>query len=328
MTILQRREFIAALGGAAAWPLAARAQKRQTPLIGWLDAAGPPGEQVVTAVRKGLQETGYVEGRNVAIEYVSAEGRYDRLPALAADFVRRQVSVIYISGSAPAALAAKAATATIPIVFNNGSDPVALGLVKSMNRPGGNVTGVIFLSDTILPKRLELLRELVPQVATIAFLVNPTNSNADGITAEIEEAAQKIRQQIVVFRASTDGEIDAAFMAMVQQGIGAVVIGQDVFFYSQRNQLVSLAARHMLPAVYFLREIVEAGGLMSYGDLRADSFRQAGIYIGRILNGESPSDLPVLQPTKFELVINLKTARTLGLSIPLTLQVLADEVIE
>jgi putative tryptophan/tyrosine transport system substrate-binding protein len=325
---IRRRQFITLLGGAAAWPLAAGAQQRAMPVIGWLESAGPSSEKVSAAVRRGLQETGYVEGRNVAIEYVSAEGRYDRLPALVADLVCRQVSVIYIPGGTPATLAAKAATATIPIVFNNGSDPVALGLVRSMNRPGGNVTGVSFLSDTILPKRLELLRELVPQAATIAFLVNQTNSIADGITAEVEQAAHKVGQRIAVFRASTAEEIDTAFMAMVREGVGAVVIGQDVFFYSQRDQLVSLAARHMLPAVYFLREMVEAGGLMSYGDDRADSFRQAGIYIGRILRGESPSDLPVLQPTKFELVINLKAAKAIGLTVPPLLLTFADEVIE
>jgi putative ABC transport system substrate-binding protein len=282
----------------------------------------------LAAVRKGLNETGYVEGRNVAIEFSTAEGQYDRLPALAAELVRRKVAAIFIAGGTPAALAAKAATATIPIVFASGADPVALGLVNSLNRPGGNVTGVLFLSEMVLPKRLELLRELVPQAATIGFLRNPTNPVTEQNTKNTQAAARSLGQQIVVLDASTADEIDQAFSAIVGQRIGALVVSPDLFFFSRRNQLVALATRHAVPAIYFVREIVEGGGLMSYGDDRLESFRQAGNYLGRVLKGEKPADLPVLEPLKFELVVNLQAAKVIGLAIPESFLLRADKVIE
>jgi putative tryptophan/tyrosine transport system substrate-binding protein len=325
---LRRRQFITLLGGAAAWPVTARAQQPAMPVIGFLDAAEPTSGSPLAAIRKGLNEAGYVEGRNVAIEFSSAEGRYDRLPALAAELARRQVALIFIGGSTPAALAAKAATTTIPIVFTSGADPVALGLVNSLSRPGGNVTGVLFLSDAVLLKRLELLSELVPQGTAIAFLRNPTNPSTQQNTKNMQAAARSTGQQIIVLDASTPDEIDQAFATIVRQRVGALLVSQDVFFFSRRNQLIALATRHAVPTVYFVREIVEGGGLMSYGDDRLESFRQAGIYAGRILKGEKPADLPVLQPTKFELVINLQAAKVIGLTIPESFLLRADKVIE
>jgi putative ABC transport system substrate-binding protein len=326
---MRRREFITLLVGAAAvWPLAARAQQPAMPVVGFLNSGTPAGFAHLTAAfRQGLSEAGYVEGRNVAIENRWAEGQYDRLPVLASDLVGRKVSVLAAT-TTPAALAAKRATSTIPIVFTSGADPIAIGLVDSLSRPSGNVTGVnAYLSD-LGAKRLELLRELVPSAAVIGVLVNPNFPDAETQSKDLKEAARKLGQQVQIVNANSESDFDRAFSSFVQLQARALLVTVDPFFDSRREQLIALAARHKIPAMYFGREFVLAGGLMSYASDLADTYRQAGIYVGRILKGAKPADLPVVRPTKFELVINLKTAKPLGLTVPLIMQMTADEVIE
>jgi putative tryptophan/tyrosine transport system substrate-binding protein len=325
---VKRREFITLLGGATAWPFATGAQQPAMPMIGYFSGRSSDYEELLLSFfRKGLEEEGFAIGRNIAVEYRFSDGNEDRLPAIAADFVRRPTAIIVASGT-PSAIAAKASTSTVPIVFSMGIDPVGQGLVASMNRPGGNATGVAVFTNELGPKRLELLRELVPKAELIAFVVYPDGAASPAQVAAIQAAGQATGQRILVVNAATPSEIDQAFATMVQHKAGAILYSAHQFFQVVRDQLVALAARNRLPAMYEWREFVAAGGLVSYSTNRGEAFRQMGVYVGRILKGEKPADLPVVQPTKFELVINLKTAKLVGLTVPHTLLVAADEVIE
>ena len=324
---MRRREFITLPGGAAAWPFVARAQQPAMPVVGFLNSGGMPNANTLAALGRGLGEMGFVEGRNMAIEVLGTE-QYDQFPVLAAELVRRQVAVIYVRGTANSALAAKAATSSIPIVFANGSDPVKSGIVESLNRPGGNVTGVTFYNSGLVAKRLELLREIVPRENVIGFLTNPNIQTNDQNLTDMRAATGVLGGKLLVLNASTGDEIDTAFASAAGQHVDALLVGPDPTFTTRRTQMVGLAARYRIPANYFNRAFSDVGGLSSFGTDFAESERQAGIYIGRVLKGEKPADLPVQQPTKYEIVINLKTAKALGLTVPPTLLARADEVIE
>ena len=326
---MKRRAFVTLIGGAAAWPLAARAQQPAMPVVGYLSARSPDDTaHLVAAFRRGLGEQGFVEGQNVTIEYQWALGQYDRLAAMAAEFVRRPVTVLTTTGGEPSALAAKAATSTIPIVFAIGGDPVKRGLAASYNRPGGNATGISLLTNPVEPKRLGLLHELVPQATTVGFLLNPTLPQSGSQISDVQEAARTLNLQVHILRASTDREIESAFESVAPQNIQALAVAADGFFDTRREKLVALAAGHAVPTMYHFREFAVAGGLVSYGIDASDAYRLVGVYTGRVLKGDKPADLPVVQSIKFQLVINLKTAKTLGLAIPDRLLALADEVIE
>jgi putative tryptophan/tyrosine transport system substrate-binding protein len=325
---MRRRDFIAFVGTTvAAWPFGARAQQAAMPVIGLLNGGSSKGFQsLVAAFRQGLSESGYVEGQNLAIEYRWADGDYEKLPRLATDLVDRHVSVIL--ANAPAVLAAKAATTTIPIVFTSGGNPIELGFVSSLSQPGGNVTGVSFLSNELGGKRLELLRELVPAATSVGFLANPTRPSFQSEVKDAQQAAQALGVKLIILNASTEAEIDTAFAEFSRQGIPALLVGTDVFFLTRRDQIVALANRMRIASMYYSRDYVASGGLISYAPSVAEVYRQAGIYVAKILKGAKPADLPVLQPTKFDLVINLKTAKALGLTVSNQMQLLADEVIE
>jgi putative ABC transport system substrate-binding protein len=327
---MKRRQFMTLLGGAAAWPLAARAQQARLPVIGYLASTAPrqPGSRREVAFREGLREAGFVEGQNVVVEYRSAQGRYESLSEMAADLVRRNVAVIFATGAVQAPFAAKAATATIPIVFAVGSDPVEIGLVTSLSRPAGNVTGVTSLSRELLAKRFEVLRELLPSAVAFGLLVNPRNSNNKPDVREAQALAQAGGWRLLVVEARDVGDIESGIARLAQSRVGGFLVGTDDFISSQYDQLITLAARHAMPALFTQRETVEAGGLISYGGDSAETHRIAGRYVGRILKGEKPADLPVQRASKVELVINLKTAKALGITVPITLLGRADEVIE
>ena len=326
---MRRREFITLLGGGTAWPIVARAQQPAMPVVGFMNIMSPESiPHWVAAFHQGLKDTGFVEGQNVAIEYRWAHGQYDRLPELVAGLVRRRVTVLAATGGDPSPQVAKAATQTIPIVFTANGDPVRNGLVASLNRPGGNATGITIFGAPVVTKRLQLLRELVPQAAAMTYLMNPNNPNGTTEMATVEAAAASLGNEILVLRASSESELDIAFATMAQQRRDAILVASDTYFISRRDQLASLAASHRIPAIYYLREFAEAGGLISYGNKLPDAYRQVGIYVGRILKGEKPADLPVQQATTFELVINLKTAKALKLTVPNSMQLLADEIIE
>jgi putative tryptophan/tyrosine transport system substrate-binding protein len=327
---MKRRNFIGLAGGVAAWPLVAHAQRPSVPVVGFLGATSPEGyASFVGGFRRGLRETGFVDGDNVTTIYRWAEGRYDRLPELAADLVSRRVSVIVATGGLPSSLAAKQATETIPIVFTLGSDPVKFGLVSSLNRPNGNITGVTLLAYLLDAKRVELLHELVPSASVVALLANPNSpAQAEAQYADVEAAVRKFGQQLVILKAGTDSEIESAIAGLSERKASVLLVSADPLFLSRRDQLVALVTRHAIPSIYEFRQFAEAGGLMSYGIDLVDAFRQAGVYAGKILAGTKPGDLPVLQPAKFEFVINLKTAKTLDLTVPNTMLVAADQVIE
>jgi ABC-type uncharacterized transport system substrate-binding protein len=327
---IERRKFLATLGGAAvAWPFAARAQQAAMPVIGFLSSGQPQVfAHMIDAFRQGLNETGYVVGQNVAFEHRAAGSDYDRFRDMADDLVRRQVAVIFATGGTAAALAARTATSTIPIVFYMGGDPVQQGLVASLGRPGGNLTGFGWLGFALAAKRLELLRELLPNGAAIGMLVNPANPDSDFEMRDVQDAARILGRQIHILTARGDADFDSAFATLVKEQIGALIVASDVYFSGRRGRIVALATRHGIPAIYERREFPDAGGLISYGHHRADAYRQLGIYTGRILKGTKPADLPVLQPTRFELVINLNAAKALGIEISPKLLALADEVIE
>jgi putative ABC transport system substrate-binding protein len=324
---MRRREFFTLIGGAAAWPLAARAQAM--PVIGFL-GAGLAAEwaRLIAAFRQGLEQVGFVDGQNVHIEYRWAENQYDRLPSLAADLVHRQPAVIFAANSTPAAVAAKAATATIPIVFTMGADPVKYALVASLNRPASNATGVIFLTSELAAKQFEFIHELLPNAPVIGVLVNPDNTYAQTDTGKVQEASLALSRKVFILNVNNDADLDAAFLAFVEQRVGVLQIPGDAFFYTRRDRIVALASRHALPTIYAQREFVDIGGLMSYGASLSAANRIAGGYVGRIIKGEKPADLPVQQSTKVELIVNLKTAKALGLDVPPTLIARADEVIE
>ena len=327
---MRRREFIRLFSSTVvAWPLTARAQQAAMPVIGFLNSVSPqPFANYVAGFRAGLKETGYIDGQNITIEFRWAEGHYDQLPGMAADLVRRQVAVLVSTGGAPSVVAAKAATSTIPIVFTIAVDPVQLGLVTSLSRPGGNITGVNFLSAALESKRLGLLRALLPGVQLIAVLLNPNRPDHADQTKQVQEAAATISQQTHILLASNESDLDAAFATAVQLHAGAILVATDQFFNSQRDKIIALAARHAIPAIYEQREYAQAGGLMSYGTNYRDGYRQVGVYAGRILKGEKPGDLPVVQSSKFEFIINLKAARALGIEVPPSLSAEADEIIE
>jgi ABC-type uncharacterized transport system substrate-binding protein len=326
---LKRRQFITLIGSAVAWPLAARAQQPPNPVIGFLSSASSMAySQFVAGFHAGLKEIGYVEGQNVAIEYRWAEGQYDRLPALAADLVNRQVAVIIAAGGPTPAVAARRATASIPIVFTSVDDPIKMGLVASLSRPSGNATGMSLFTDLLAAKQLELIRELVPKATVVGMLVNPNTPSTELHLRQAQDGAHKLGLTLQILEASTESGLDAAFATVAQQRIGAVFVGADTLFNTRREQIIALAARHSVPVVYQFRIFPASGGLISYGADVADAYRQVGVYAGRILKGDKPGDLPVVQPMRFELVINLKTAKALGLDVPWFLQQRADEVIE